>query len=153
MKILFLMRHSGYVRNFESTLRLLCARGHTVHLSFQTRVRHWLADAADTPQQLAAEYPHFSYGMAPPRDDGWGLLGRQLRLNLDYLRYFGPAYAAAPKLRRRAEQDADEAISTMGIARPGRAMVDRPCTCASSTAAFLEARRSIGSSTSSGPIS
>ena len=34
MKILFLMRHSGYVWHFESTLRLLCERGHRVHLAF-----------------------------------------------------------------------------------------------------------------------
>ena len=40
MKLLFLMRHSGYVRNFESTLRLLCERGHSVHLAFQGKVKY-----------------------------------------------------------------------------------------------------------------
>src|SRR5688500_5362000 len=39
MKILFIMRHSGYVRNFESTLRLLCDRGHHVHLAFHVAVQ------------------------------------------------------------------------------------------------------------------
>ena len=33
MKILFFMRSTVYVRNFESTLRLLAERGHQVHVA------------------------------------------------------------------------------------------------------------------------
>ena len=109
MKILFLMRHSGLLRNFESTLRLLCERDHRVHLGFQTQVQ-WLLDSTDVAQQLSAQYPNFSHGMAPLRKDGWGLLGRRLRLTLDYLRYLTPEYRAAPKLRRRAERGVDNAV-------------------------------------------
>src|SRR5687768_6104211 len=110
MKILFIMRHSGYVRNFESTLRLLCDRGHHVHLAFHVAVRRWLENATDLPEQLAAEYPNFSWGLAPTRQDGWGLLGRELRRGLDYLRYLTPRYRHATKLRHRAEEDVDPAI-------------------------------------------
>lgn len=110
MKVLFIMRHSGYVRNFESTLRLLCERDHCVHLAYQTPVRRWLLDSTDIAQQLCAEYPNFSHGMAPRRNDGWGLLGRQLRLDLDYLRYLAPEYRDASKLRRRAERDVDKTV-------------------------------------------
>ena len=46
MNVLFVMRHSGYVRNFESTLRLLCDRGHSVQLGFQIGTTHWLLDPA-----------------------------------------------------------------------------------------------------------
>lgn len=105
MRILFIMRHSGYVRNFEPVLRLLCERGHHVHLAFHTKMREWLLYTSDIGQQLSAVYPHFSQGMAPIRNDGWGMLGHDVRFGLDYLRYLEPAYRDAPKLRRRVERD------------------------------------------------
>src|SRR6185369_155575 len=102
MMLLFLMRHSGYVRNFESTLRLLCERGHQVHVAFQGRVKYAQLDPTDIAAQLADAYANFSYGEAHPRVEPWGLVGRELRLGLDYLRYLGPEYDQAPKLRQRA---------------------------------------------------
>ncbi|HTI41927.1 MAG TPA: FkbM family methyltransferase [Vicinamibacterales bacterium] len=106
MKVLFVMRHSGYVRNFESTLRMLGERGHAVHLAFQGRTKYEQLDPTQIAQQLADRYPTFSYGQAPLRIDGWGLLGREVRLGRDYLRYLGPEYRDAPKLRKRATADA-----------------------------------------------
>ena len=47
MRVLFLMRHSGYVRNFESTLRLLCERGHQVHVGFQGKTKYAQLDPAN----------------------------------------------------------------------------------------------------------
>lgn len=96
------MRHSGYVRNFESTLRMLCDRGHRVSVAFQITGRHALLDPVDTPRQLAERYANFAYGPIPGREDGWGTLACELRLNVDYLRYLGPEYRNAPKLRERA---------------------------------------------------
>ena len=91
MKILFIMRHSGFVRNFESTLRLLCERGHRVHVGFiVTKERHWMEDSADLAQQLSAENATFSSGLVPVREDSWGLLGATLRASTDYLRYLTP---------------------------------------------------------------
>ena len=110
MRVLFVMRHSGYVRNFESTLRMLCDRGHRVHIGFQNKGRHTLLDPGDTPQQLAERYSNFSYGDIPVRTDGWGRLGRELRLGLDYLRYLTPEYENAPKLRERAAREVSPAI-------------------------------------------
>ena len=106
MRVLFVMRHSGYVRNFESTLRMLCERGHVVHLAFQGRTKYDQLHPTDIAQQLADRYPTFTYGEAPIRNDGWGLLGRDLRLGRDYLRYLTPEYRQAPKLRERALRDA-----------------------------------------------
>ena len=105
MKILFVMRHSGYVRNFESTLRMLCDRGHRVDLAFQIAGTHWLLDRSDVTRTLAATYPRFSRSVIPIRDDAWGHVARELRLGLDYFRYLGPAYRNASKLRERAERD------------------------------------------------
>ena len=96
------MRHSGYVRNFESTIRLLCERGHQVHLGLHGKTKYAQLDPAAVADQLARECAGFSYGDAPLRSDGWGLLGRDLRLGLDYLRYLAPEYDDAPRLRERA---------------------------------------------------
>ena len=122
MRILFVMRHSGYVRNFESTLRMLCDRGHRVHVAFQNKARHTLLDPVDTPRLLAGQYSNFSYGDIPARTDGWGLLGRELRLGLDYLRYLTPAYEDAPKLRERATR----AVSPALLARVDRGFAKSP---------------------------
>jgi FkbM family methyltransferase len=106
VNVLFVMRHSGYVRNFESTLRLLCDRGHRVHLAFQTAGTHGLLDPSDTAGQLCDRYPRFSRGVIPGREDAWGYAARELRTGLDYLRYLAPEYADAPKLVARAARDA-----------------------------------------------
>src|SRR5512138_28016 len=106
MRALFVMRHSGYVRNFESTLRMLCERGHVVQLAFQGRTKYDQLDPTHIAQQLADRYPTFTYAEAPIRHDGWGLLGRDFRLGRDYLRYLRPEYRQAPKLRARAMRDA-----------------------------------------------
>jgi FkbM family methyltransferase len=106
VKVLFFMRHAGYVRNFESTLRMLCDRGHQVHVAFQGRVKYAQLDPADIARRLSEQHSRFSYGDAPLRADGWGIFGRELRLELDYLRYLGPEYETAPKLRERARRSA-----------------------------------------------
>jgi len=125
MRILFVMRHTGYVRNFESTLRLLCDRGHRVHVGFQMGGKHDLLDPVDTPRRLADRYPNFSSGEVPMRTDGWGTLGRQLRVDLDYLRYLRPEYRDAPKLRERARRGVSPGvlgrIERMGATSAGRA--------------------------------
>jgi len=105
MRVLFIMRHSGYIRNFESTLRMLCDRGHRVHLALQGTPRIAQLDPHDIARQLSEQYRSFSYGVAPPRTDQWSLVGRELRLGLDYLRYYGSEYRNAPKLRERAKRD------------------------------------------------
>src|SRR5262249_11014542 len=110
MNLLFVMRHSGYVRNFESTLRMLCDRRHRVHVAFQGKVKYAQLDPIDIAGRLAAQYPNFSCGEAPLREDGWGLLGREVRLGLDYLRYLRPEYRDAPKLRERATREAPPSV-------------------------------------------
>jgi hypothetical protein len=128
MKILFVMRHSGYVRNFESTLRLLCDRGHTVFLGFQGSGTHWLLDPGDVTSEMARQYPRFTRDMIPGRDDAWGYAAHQLRLNLDYLRYLRPEYREAPKLRERAAREVPPDVvarSTAGVwsTETGRALM------------------------------
>ena len=124
------MRHSGYVRNFESTLRLLCDRGHTVHLVFQIAGAHALLDSGDITQELCDTYPRFTRGAIPTREDAWGLAARDLRFGLDYLRYLTPTYRNAPKLLARAKREAPPALVSQterGLFRTavGRASLSR----------------------------
>ena len=125
MRVLFVMRHSGYVRNFESTLQMLCSRGHQVHLAFQGKTKYEQLDPADIAGQFASRYPNFSSGPVQLRSDGWAPLGRELRLGLDYLRYLEPEYDHSPKLRERARREApphvmQRAASRFGGTRLGR---------------------------------
>jgi FkbM family methyltransferase len=129
MKVLFVMRHSGYVRNFESTLRLLCERGHHVHLAFQIGT-HGLLDPGDVSQELCDTYKHFTRGSLPRREDTFGRAAQELRVGLDYLRYLTPRYAQATKLRDRATRDVPEMLlrqtqSGFFSTRWGRALVTR----------------------------
>src|SRR5688572_19799800 len=100
MKVLFFMRSTVYVRNFESTLRLLAERGHQVHIAAET---HEVLDPTDLVGRLSREYPGITHS-APPKAEAqpWSKLGIELRKTIDYLRYLEPEYRDAPKLRLRA---------------------------------------------------
>ena len=136
MKILFIMRHSGFVRNFEPALRILCERGHRVHVGFViTKDRHWMADSVNLAALLASEYPNFSSGMVPTREDAWGTMGSDLRASIDYLRYLTPFYKDAPKLRERAAKFALESVVSVTRRGPfgtraGRSVVSAACRLA-----------------------
>src|SRR4030095_10536093 len=100
MKVLFFMRSTVYVRNFESTLRLLAERGHAVHVAADL---HHELDRGDLVGQLSRMHPSITHGAPPAATTGWAHTGYELRRAVDYLRYLEPEYAHAPKLRSRAE--------------------------------------------------
>ncbi len=115
MKVLFFMRSTVYVRNFESTLRLLAERGHDVHVVADA---HRRLDPTDLIGRLSRDYPRIRYSPAiARRANRWSMLGLELRGALDYLRYLRPEYRDAPKLRRRAELKAP-AFVTAALRRP-----------------------------------
>ncbi|HKE87872.1 MAG TPA: hypothetical protein VKB50_29155 [Vicinamibacterales bacterium] len=101
MRILFSTSSFGFLRNFQSTVRLLAERGHHVHL---------LAERGDTvdgqimADALAAEHPTLvTWGLLPStRHRLWYGLGTGLRASLDYWRYLDSRWDDAPKLRERA---------------------------------------------------
>ena len=79
-------------------------------------------DPIDIAGQLSSQYANFSSGEIPMRADGWGLLGREVRLGLDYLRYLRPEYENAPKLRERARREAPPSVLSRaenGVASSG----------------------------------
>lgn len=101
MKVLFFMRSTVYVRNFESSLRLLAERGHQVHVAAET---HQVLDTTDLIGRLCRQHPGITHSDPPtPEARRWSQLGIELRKGIDYLRYLEPEYRNAPKLRLRAE--------------------------------------------------
>ncbi|MGI8596758.1 MAG: hypothetical protein ACR2LY_05665 [Thermoleophilaceae bacterium] len=116
LRVVFFMRHQVYTRNFESTLRLLAERGHSVHVGFDRSQTDppGAPIRAELIERLSGEYPgRITYGRVPWREEGlWNLESGWFRLEaevgraIDYLRYLDPRYRDAPKLRRRAEKKA-----------------------------------------------
>jgi len=102
VRVLFLMRHSGYLRNFESTLRLLAERGHAVHVAFELEERAVLRGTSQM-ERLSDEQPNITHGPTPQREhETWFEFIAPVRRAIDYLRFLAPEYDDAPKLRARA---------------------------------------------------
>ncbi len=126
MHVLFVMRHGGYVRNFEWVLRQLAERSHRVELGFERsrakgmaeRIQRGRADFP-LPERLRVETGGaVSHTVVPSRDDRWMPLVFGLRQSLSYLRYLSPAFRHADKLRSRWARGTPRI--TVGIARlPG----------------------------------
>ena len=101
-RILFVMRHPAYVRQFEAVIDLLAARGHRLHLAFQilpdrSKSHGGLALA----ERLETEHESLTLGRAGQRADDWAPLVFALRRGVDYLRYLSPPYRRASALRTR----------------------------------------------------
>lgn len=93
------MLHPGYVRPYESTLRLLVARGHDLQLLFTRPV-------GETPHEPLhhelAVGETLSLSMAVNENDSWRSVALAVRLAGDVGRYLHPRFAPAPDLRARA---------------------------------------------------
>ena len=92
------MRHVGSLRMYESVLRQLAARGHEI-LILATRRDSLGAEAP--PQEILADVPQIRWIWEDARANVWTELAATIRIWLDYLRYFEPRYADAPRLRTR----------------------------------------------------
>jgi hypothetical protein len=130
LKILFFMRHRGYVRNFESTLVGLTERGHEVVVALGDVATPWLGNAPATSHPLADSCPAVQFRSAPRARGLATILGRRLRVARDYLRYLSPAYDHAEPLRVRARGKAPLSVRGLvhvpGIRSPsGLAKLDR----------------------------
>ena len=128
-RILFVMLHPGFVRYYEDALVGLATAGHDVHVAFEIS-RPKLGEDV-TAARLAQASPRITCGTTPERlesvrdflvradrsatrsgDGGRGGAGARaeayeslattVRLLLDYLRFFEPAFEGAASLRARA---------------------------------------------------
>ena len=104
LKILFSTAHFGFLRNFQSTIRLLAERGHELHLLAERR------DATDGQKMadiLAADHPSITFELLPSRRHRlWYALATGIRASLDYWRYLDPRWNGSAKLRARAAEQA-----------------------------------------------
>ena len=104
LRILFSVSSFGFLRNFQSTIRLLAEQGHELHLLAERR------DATDGQKMadiLAADHPSITFELLPStRHRLWYSLATGVRAALDYWRYLDPRWDHAPKLRRRAAEQA-----------------------------------------------
>jgi hypothetical protein len=109
MRILFVMRHGGYARNFEWVLRQLAERSHHVQLGFERSRVEGMArrlergrPGSSLPERLRlATNGAVTHEVVPTRDDTWRAVAFGLRQSVSYLRYLSPAYRDAEKLRAR----------------------------------------------------
>ncbi len=101
LRILFSLLHPGYLRHYRQPIRLLAEQGHEVHVALG-RLEKDPGDFA-LIEQLAAECPTVTYGLAPARArrDGWRRLAWLVRALTDLARYGEPRFGDAPALRRR----------------------------------------------------
>jgi hypothetical protein len=106
MRVLFVMRNHGYLRNYVSTIRLLADRGHQVIVASRGRERHQPVDSQSFLLALCREVPAITYERMPLRTDEWVPLASELRAARNVLRYRHPAFRNSHKLRERAEAHA-----------------------------------------------
>jgi hypothetical protein len=108
MKIVFVMRHPGLLRNFESTVRGLAQNGHKVHLLFQRNSK--LGDGRQLAD-LERDWPGVTHELGARRPETRTLrVARTLRAWRDYLRYLTPEYRAADTLRARVGERVPAAL-------------------------------------------
>src|SRR2546423_7934422 len=133
MRILFVMRHGGYVRNFEWVLRLLAERSHQVHLGFERGRATGMAERIvrgragfQLPDRLREETGGaVDNGIVPTRDDRWRSFAFGLRQSVSYLRYLSPAYRDAAKLRERWARGTPRLTVLVGRVRRLRSPLER----------------------------
>lgn len=114
LTIVWFLLHGGYIRFFASTIRVLAARGHHIHLSF-SRIEK---DAGDRValERFAAEIPNLTYDVAPARRrwDVWRSPAWLTRAFADLARYMHPRFDAAPALRDRVARKLKGAVRAEG---------------------------------------
>jgi hypothetical protein len=128
MKILFSVSSFGFLRNFQSTIRLLAERGHAIHVIAE---RTDAIDGQKMVDSLKADHPSIEYEFVPSsRHRLWYALGTGVRAALDYWRYLDARWDHSPKLRGRAAEQAPAfavAIGSLPVlgSRAGRALLIR----------------------------
>lgn len=128
MNILFSASSFGFLRNFQSTIRLLAERGHRLHLIAE---RTDAIDGQKMVDTLQADHPSIEYEFVPStRHRLWYALATGVRASLDYWRYLDPRWAHSAKLRARAADQAPRfavALARMPVVgtRPGLALLRR----------------------------
>lgn len=103
MRVLFSVRNPAYVRHYESVLRTLANRGHTIDLVKQSPKHVWPPYVVT----LASQNPGVRLSTLPDvAEHPWWELATRYRLARFYLRFLAPAYRRTPALLDRARRRA-----------------------------------------------
>lgn len=91
------MHYPGYLRYFDSAVRLLVERGHQVDVAFDSpdKQAHGMEALAGMRGGVKV------LGRMPGRPDVWVYVAQAIRGTIDYVRYLHPSFADAPYLRDR----------------------------------------------------
>jgi hypothetical protein len=118
-RILFSFRSPGYLRFYESVIRLLAERGHTVHvLVDHGEGKRQEAANVSAMMALSARYPSVTFSWSPRQaGDLYAGLALWIRRCLDYLHFLRPQFDAAPILRERAASRAPRFLTWLGASR------------------------------------
>jgi hypothetical protein len=101
VRVLLTCLHFGLLRNFESVITELAARGHEVVLASEERDRFGGDDIAES---LRTQHGVRLEDVPPALDEAAVDLGQRVRLVLDYLRFQSPEFQEFTKLRERAPE-------------------------------------------------
>jgi hypothetical protein len=95
VKILFFVEAMGRIRYFDSVVRMLAERGHTIRVAARPK-------KGELRLPAALEHPSISVVECPRRRaDDWSDLAGFLRTARDYARYLAPRFRGAVALRGR----------------------------------------------------
>jgi hypothetical protein len=135
-RFLFVMQYPGYLRYFDSAVRLLVERGHNVDLVFDSL--HKQPEGREALEGLGGLT---WVGQTPRRDDVWTVVGKAIRAAVDYLRYLHPKFTEAHYLRNRMRDVLPPVFSFLGRWNSASADATRRAI-----APFLACERAIPSS-------
>lgn len=110
MTFLFVLQYPGYLRYFDSTVRMLGERGHTVLLSFDSP--HKQPEGIEALENASSNIQVL--GKTPGRHDMWAPVCKAVRGTIDYARYLHPRFADAPYLRNRMRPALPPAAAFLG---------------------------------------
>jgi len=110
LRFLFVMHYPGYLRYFDSTVRLLAQRGHHVEIAFDSpeKQSEGVEAVADVEDGVAL------IGRTPIRRDLWATVARGVRGSIDYVRYWHPDFADTPYLRDRMRSAVPPLLGFLG---------------------------------------
>jgi hypothetical protein len=104
LRIFLSVQHLGSFLVYESVIRELAERGHTIHLAVSRAESLGWEKALNN---VLADHPQITWSWLSPSPTStafWFELAKTIRLWADYLRYFDSHYDAAPRLKARAEE-------------------------------------------------
>jgi hypothetical protein len=100
MRVVFVMQYPGYLRYYDSTVKLLADRGHEVTLVFEQpdKQAEGLSALENASARVAVK------NVFPARSLVWDAVPRAIRRVVDWARYLDPRLADAHYLRNRTAQ-------------------------------------------------